>query len=46
MDKWIDVGKLIDFLTGKKQIIIYANTMDLIWHIGVIQNRMDQNPCQ
>jgi len=34
--QWINAGKLIDFQTGKKELIIYANTIDLIWHIGII----------
>ena len=34
--EWINAGKLTDFLTGKRQLLIYANTNDLIWHIRVI----------
>jgi len=36
MDDWINVGKFDDFLTGKKQLIIYANTSQMVWHMGVI----------
>jgi hypothetical protein len=38
LKKWINVGKFSDFVEGKRQIIIYINTSDLIWHIGVIIN--------
>ena len=34
--EWINAGKLTDFLTGKRQLIIYANTDAPIWHVGVI----------
>ena len=37
-EDWISVGKLIDFQAGKRRLIIYANTIDLVWHIGVIIN--------
>jgi len=33
---WINAGKWQDFLDGKRKIIIYANTIDMIWHIGII----------
>ena len=35
---WINVGKFADFVVGKREIIIYANTEDMVWHIGVIIN--------
>ncbi len=35
---WINVGKLDDFLAGKKELILYINTVNLIWYIGVIVN--------
>ena len=33
---WIDIGKFDDYISGKKRLIIYANTIDCIWRIGVI----------
>ena len=35
---WINVGKLSDFLSGKRQFIYYANTHDMVWRIGMITN--------
>jgi len=37
-NEWINVGKWDDFLAGKKQIIVYANTVEMMWRIGVITN--------
>lgn len=36
--EWINVGKLQDFIVGKRILIIYANTNDCMWHVGVICN--------
>jgi len=38
MWKWVNVGKWQDFLNGKKQIILYANTIDMIRHIEIVNN--------
>lgn len=35
---WINVGKLDDFLAGKKELVLYINTVNLIWFVGVIVN--------
>ena len=36
VDKWINIGQLSNFQSGKKQLIIYANTIDMVWYVGVI----------
>lgn len=35
--EWINIGKFQDFVEGKKSIIIYANTVDMVWRIGIIE---------
>ena len=42
-EKWINVGKLTDFQNGKRQLILYSNTCDMIWHIGIIVNGKQYN---
>ena len=37
-EEWINVGKFSDFVEGKRQVILYANTGDMVWHLGVIIN--------
>jgi len=34
--EWINAGKWADFVSGERQFIFYANTEDMVWHIGVI----------
>jgi hypothetical protein len=36
--EWINAGKLTDFDTGNRILIVYANTDNMTWHIGVIIN--------
>ena len=37
-DEWINVRKLVDFETGERILIAYANTDNMTWHIGVMIN--------
>ena len=34
--KWLNIGKLINFETGEHQLIFYINTNNMIWHVGII----------
>ncbi len=42
MDKqvieWINIGELTNFQSGSNELILYVNTVNLVWHIGVIND--------
>lgn len=42
LGKWVNVGRWQDFLNGEREIIIYANTIDMVWRVGIIIPQHDK----